>query len=262
MAEKEKEEVFTLVGEAPLTADHDAKLRALHSGTTFRSIQDGLLLSLLTGGDTVAVKRLSDLARGAQSQDKTQSPQMLVTDSVSLRELPPRWALKTNLLYDGILMPNLEIEYLLSARWSVNIEGQYAWWSRPERNQFYQIASVSPELRYWLSSKEPFSGHYVGVYYGGGLYDLEDGNRTGYRGECYLSTGLSYGYMKSLGSHLSLEIGIGAGYLSSGYKTYLPIDGRYVYQSTKRLNYVGPTKAKISLVWKLRRKVKGTKEMK
>jgi hypothetical protein len=261
MPESEKGEVLSLVGETPLPADRDARLRALHSGATYHNIQDGLLLSLLTGGDTASVKRLSDLARERQTLDKAQSPQKTVTDSVSLRELPPRWALKTNLLYDGILMPNLEIEYMLSACWSVNIEGQYAWWSRPEKSQFYQIASVSPELRYWLSHKEPFSGHYVGVYYGGGLYDLEDGNSTGYYGACYISTGLSYGYMKSLGPHLSLELGIGAGYLSTGYKTYFPIDGRYVYQSTRRLNYVGPTKAKISLVWKFSRKVKGRKEM-
>lgn len=261
MPESEKGDVLRLVEEAPLSADRDVKLRLLHSGETYRQLQDELLLSLLTGNDTVIVKHLTNIERSvsASSNGRAQQPQMAVMNPASLRDLPPRVALKTNLLYDAILMPNVEIEYLLTKRWSVNLEGQYAWWSRPEKNRFYQIAAVSPELRYWFNHKEPFSGHYVGLFYGGGLYDLEDGNKTGYRGECYLLTGLSYGYMKSLGRCLSLEMGIGGGYLSTQYKTYLPIDGRYVYQSTKRLNYLGLTKANISLVWKLGRKATATK---
>ncbi|MCE5174020.1 MAG: DUF3575 domain-containing protein [Bacteroidales bacterium] len=174
--------------------------------------------------------------------------------NVTVSEMPSRWALKTNLLYLCVLMPNLELEYLFSKRWSLNMEGQYAWWSISEKNKYYQIAAVSPEIRYRLSCKEPFSGHYLGLYYGSGLFDLENGGK-GFRGECYLSTGLSYGYMKSLGPHLSLELGLGVGYLSTQYKKYLPIDGRCVYQSTEHLNYIGPTKAKISLVWKWRKSV-------
>ena len=33
------------------------------------------------------------------------------------------------------------------------------------------------------------------------------------------------------------------------YKEYLPQDGHYVWQSTKRRHWIGPTKAEISLVW-------------
>jgi hypothetical protein len=253
----EKREVLNLIDRVPLTPEREAKLKALHSGDTYRRLQDGLFLSLLTGNDSTAVKRLADLHYSAGNG--AQQPLGSVQASVSLVELPSRWALKTNFLYDGILMPNLEIEYLISDRLSANLEGQYAWWAKTYSHDYYQIASVSPEIRYWLSRKAPFRGHYVGLYYGGGLYDLEDGNK-GYQGECYLSAGLSYGYMKSLSRHLSLELGLGVGYLSTGYKTYLPIDGRYVYQSTQHLNYIGPTKIKISLVWKLSRRVKGIKQ--
>jgi|GEM_PF-6135277 len=36
---------------------------------------------------------------------------------------------------------------------------------------------------------------------------------------------------------------------NSRYKEYLPQDGHYVWQSTKRRHWIGPTKAEISLVW-------------
>ncbi|MGV8134684.1 MAG: DUF3575 domain-containing protein [Mangrovibacterium sp.] len=152
------------------------------------------------------------------------------------------------MLYDAALMPSLEIEWLLSKRWSVTLEGQCAWWSWSEKNYTYQIASGGPELRYWLKRKAPFSGHYLGAFCSGGLYDLQV-DQEGYRGECYVCTGLSYGYMKRLGRKLSLEFGLGAGYLSTQYEKYQPVNGHNVYQSTERVRFFGPLKAKIALVW-------------
>ena len=63
--------------------------------------------------------------------------------------------------------------------------------------------------------------------------------------------GVSYGYMFPIGRRLSLEAGIGLGYMHSKYEEYLPIDGHYVYQQTNRMNYFGPLKLKIALVWRL-----------
>lgn len=165
------------------------------------------------------------------------------------REPLYRLALKTNLLYDAILMPSLEIEYRINDRWSVNLEGEVAWWSRKPRHKYYQIATISPEGRYWFKTKKPWHGHYVGVFVGGSWYDLENGGR-GYKGEFYM-TGLSYGYMFPIGRVLSLEAGIGIGFLHTSYKEYLPLDGHYVYQQTSRTNYFGPVKLKLALAWRL-----------
>ena len=63
--------------------------------------------------------------------------------------------------------------------------------------------------------------------------------------------GLSYGYMFPIGRRLSLEAGIGIGYLHTEYEEYLPVDGHYVYQQTSRTNYFGPVKLKFALVWRL-----------
>ena len=158
-------------------------------------------------------------------------------------------AIKTNLLYDAILMPSLEVEYRIDDRWSVAVEGSVAWWKRDRRHKYYQIATILPEGRYWFGTKKPWHGHYVGVFAGGSWYDLENGER-GYKGE-FFTTGVSYGYMFPIGRSLSIEAGLGVGFLYTTYEEYLPIDGHYVYQQTSRTNWFGPVKVKLALVWRL-----------
>lgn len=159
-----------------------------------------------------------------------------------------RFALKTNLLFDAALLPNLEIEWLVNDTWSVAIDGGVAWWKNTSKNKFYQLAYVTPEVRYHIAPRAPWHGMYVGVFGGGGLYDLENG-KTGYRGEGYMG-GASFGYMWPIGKHLSLEAGIGVGYLHTEFKEYRPLGGHYVYQRTKSVNYVGPLKLKFSIAWR------------
>ena len=132
---------------------------------------------------------------------------------------------------------------------SVNLEGEVAWWSKKPRHRYYQIATISPEARYWFKTRQPWHGHYLGVFVGGSWYDLENGAR-GYKGDFWM-VGLSYGYMFPLGRRLSLETGLGIGFLHTEYEEYLPIDGHYVYQQTSRTNWLGPVKLKLALVWRL-----------
>ena len=146
------------------------------------------------------------------------------TASVSARHEPLyRLAIKTNLLYDAVGMPSLEAEYRIDDRWSVNLEGEVAWWSKKPRHRYYQIATISPEARY---------------------------GARGYKGDFWM-VGLSYGYMFPLGRRLFLETGLGIGFLHTKYEEYLPIDGHYVYQQTSRTNWLGPVKLKFALVWRL-----------
>ena len=160
-----------------------------------------------------------------------------------------RLAVKTNLLYDAILMPDLEVEYRIDDRWSVAVDGSVAWWKKDSRHKYYQIATIVPEGRYWFRTKRPWHGHYVGLFAGGSWYDLENGNR-GYKGEFFM-TGISYGYMFPVGRAVSLEAGLGMGFLHTVYEEYLPIDGHYVYQQTSRTNWVGPVRVKFAVVWRL-----------
>ena len=159
-----------------------------------------------------------------------------------------RFALKTNLLYYAALMPNIELQYRVSDLWTISLEGNVAWYHRESKHKYYQIAMISPEARRWLRPRGPWHGMYVGAFAGGVWYDLENGN-NGYKGEAAMG-GFSFGYMWPITRTLSLEAGIGLGYMHTRYREYIPYDGHYLYQRTKTTQYVGPLKLKLSLAWR------------
>lgn len=161
------------------------------------------------------------------------------------------WYIKSNLIYDVLLMPSLEVEYRFNERWSAAVEGNMAWWHNDGKHKYYQLATIIPEARYWFKPQGSRRGHYVGLFGGGGWYDLENGN-TGYRGTAGM-VGASYGYMFPIGKHFAFEAGIGVGFMTTKYEEYLPIDGHYVYLQTNRTNYVGPLKLKFAFVWNIGR---------
>lgn len=164
--------------------------------------------------------------------------------------IPPlhRFALKTNVLYYGALMPNLELEWLFNDRWSASVEGNIAWWSNDSRHKSYDLAIIDSEVRRWIKPRAPWHGMYTGFFAGGGWYDLENGG-LGYYGEGFM-TGLSFGYMWPISRNFSLEAGLGLGYVYTRFKEYIPFEGHYLYQRTKSLNYFGPVKLKFSIAWR------------
>ena len=163
--------------------------------------------------------------------------------------------IKPNLLYDALLMPSLEAEYRFNDRWTVNLEGEIAWWKNDGKHKYYQLATISPEVRWWFGQQKnnPWHGHYLGLFGGFSWFDLEN-KENGYQGEAEIA-GLSYGYMFPIARRLSLEAGLGLGYLHSKYEEYEPVPHmggtHYVYLQTKRVDYFGPLKLKLALVWHL-----------
>lgn len=158
-------------------------------------------------------------------------------------------ALKTNLLYYAILMPNVEAEWMFAKRWSAALEVQGAWYSKENPHKVYRVATVMPEVRYWPIERSQWHGLSVGVFGGAGLYDLCNGKR-GHRGESGL-VGVSVGYIWPISKHLSMEGSLGIGYAHLRDKEYQPKDGHYLYQLTRNINYFGPLRAKLSLVWRI-----------
>lgn len=160
-----------------------------------------------------------------------------------------RFALKTNLLYYAILMPNIEAEWKFADRWSAALEVQGAWYAKTPPHKVYRVATAMPEVRFWAIERSRWNGLYVGVFGGGVIYDLCNGKK-GHEGEGGLA-GVSAGYMWAVGKHLSLDAGIGVGYLHARDKVYLPHNGHYLYQLTKNINYFGPLRLRLSLVWRI-----------
>lgn len=164
------------------------------------------------------------------------------------------WGLKTNTIYDAALVPNVGIEFYTGKGWSIAGNWMYAWWSNRGDNNFWRIYGGDVEVRRWFGKKadeKPLQGHHVGVYGQLVTYDFEFGGR-GYLGDKWsYGAGISYGYSLPLAKRLNMDFTLGLGYLGGKYKEYLPIEGHYVWQITKRLHWWGPTKAEVSLVWLL-----------
>lgn len=185
-----------------------------------------------------------------------------IAESVEPHTPLHRFALKTNFIYDAIVMPSLEFEWHINDRWSAAVEGNVAWWKYRPKHKYYQLMTIIPEVRYWFKTTERWHGMYGGVFAGGGKYDLENGG-TGYKGEGGMA-GVSFGYMWPIGRNLSLEAAIGVGLMYTRYREYIPLEGHYVYQYTRSLFYGGPTKIKFAIAWRfydINRKKGGGKEL-
>lgn len=175
---------------------------------------------------------------------------------------PKTLHLRSNLLYDAVLMPNLGIELGLGGRWTFLAEGTFNWLSREKKHDYWRMGCGSVEARYWLGgsvSAMLHRGHHFGVYAAGYRYDFEFGDK-GEMGDFNYGGGISYGYSARIGRKFSLDFGLAVGYIGGKYKEYKPVDTHYVWQADKTRAWFGPTKVEIALVWTIELKKKGGQE--
>lgn len=174
------------------------------------------------------------------------------------------WALKTNGLYDILLVPNGGVEVYLGKNWSVGADWMYAWWKHDHKHWYWRLYGGDILLRKWFGRKaeeKPLTGHHIGLYAQMFTYDFETGDR-GYMGgkpggnlweKCNFGGGIEYGYSHPIARRLNLDFTIGMGYFTGDYYEYLPEDDCYVWQTIKTRKWFGPTKAEISFVYLLGR---------
>ena len=172
-----------------------------------------------------------------------------------------RWkvGLRSNILYDLLGVPNAGAEITVSPSISVKAGVMYAWWSSRSRNRFWRVygIDVGAQWRFGAQRRNLFSGHHAGVYLLGLGYDFEFGGKGEMAGKpgrnlwlrMQWGAGVEYGYTLPVGRRFSFDFALGIGYLGGTYHTYRPADGCYVWESTRRRNYWGPTKAEVSLIW-------------
>ena len=175
---------------------------------------------------------------------------------------PAYFAIKTNMLYDALLVPNVGVEFSLGKRWSVAADWMYGWWSRNKSHRYWRVYGGGLTVRKYFGAKaaeKPLQGHHIGINAQMLTYDIEFGGK-GYMGgkpggtlwdRMNYTIGAEYGYSMPVARRLNIDFSLAAGYMGGRYYEYTPLDGHYVWQATKNRNWIGPTKVEVSLVWLL-----------
>lgn len=171
-------------------------------------------------------------------------------------------ALKTNLLYDAVLIPNVGVEVSLGKQWTASADWFYTWFSSDSRHRYWQGYGGYLTVRRYFANHSTLNtphstfptGHHLGAYVLGMTYDVEWGGR-GYQADHFgFGAGVEYGYALPIGSRLLLDFSIGIGFQDGEYKEYEPVGDRYVWQATRQRHWFGPTKAEVTLKWLLGKK--------
>jgi hypothetical protein len=172
----------------------------------------------------------------------------------------PLLAVKTNLLFDATSLINIEAEVPIGRKWSVAGEWIFPWWLWESEQIAVEVGLATLEVRRWLGkrdTKQPLTGWFVGVHGGGGYYDLEMRD-SGHQGELWYA-GLSGGYAHTINrtGSLRMEYSLGLGYMDAHYTAYVPKKegdkwNLMPQREAKRI-WIGPTRAKVSLMWILNR---------
>ena len=84
----------------------------------------------------------------------------------STSRTPFYMALKTNLLYDAALVPNIGAEFYAGRGWSVGINWMYAWWNSNRQHNYWRIYGGDLSVRKYFgrrAAEKPLTGHHLGL---------------------------------------------------------------------------------------------------
>lgn len=261
----------TLAGNPSAEDDCMHRIMQLDGGTAYRYLRENVFPLLrkaivVVEYDRPFIRHISPLEAGNPQLAVDLSPE--AADIVAVPYLSPApqrpiyMALRTNMLFDLAAVPNATLEYYVGKGWSVTGGGMYAWWSNDSRHRYWRIYGGELGVRKWLgraAARKPLTGHHIGAYVGVVTFDFEWGKR-GYMGglphgtlldRCMIVGGVEYGYSLPIARRLNLDFTLGVGYFGGKYIKYDPVNGKYFEDSQVRLNYFGPTKLEVSLVWLL-----------
>lgn len=185
-------------------------------------------------------------------------------------------ALKTNLLYDVASIVNFDVEFAINRHFSLMYEHHCPWWLTRSNRYCLQLLSMGGEFRWWFiprnldwnhpdvlsgrfRERDALSGHFLGLYASGGMFDIQARTKGCYQGE-YFSAGLTYGFAFPVSQYLNVEVSLSAGYARIPYRHYNPSDDweMLIRDRSKEgvLHWWGPTKVKVSLVLPIRLRLK------
>ena len=247
-----------------------ARLKALHNGEAYRYLHTNLFPDLRASRLTVEYERLYPYINIPEIQLDSPETAIDLTGTIlplpyncfgEVKECKPFYmALKTNMLYDALLLPNIGAEFYVGKNISLTADWMYGWWDRDRTHYYWRAYGGNIGARWWFGAKaheKPLTGHHLGLFAGVVTYDFELG-KGGIMGgvpkgtlwdRCNFISGIEYGYSLPVTRRLNIDFSLALGYMGGKYLKYEPKYGFYIWQSTHKLHWFGPTKAEISLVW-------------
>ena len=243
------------------------RLMDMNYGRTWNYMLDKFFPSVRNASAIlVTIRKKNEPAPEPQPEPVVEEPKqpepVIQPEPVVDTKQPAYFAIKTNMLYDALLVPNVGVEFSLGKRWSVAADWMYGWWSRNKSHRYWRIYGGGISLRKYfgaMAAEKPLQGHHIGINAQMLTYDIEFGGK-GYMGgkpggtlwdRMNYTVGAEYGYSMPVARRLNIDFSLAAGYMGGRYYEYTPLDGHYVWQATKNRKWIGPTKVEVSLVWLL-----------
>ena len=190
-------------------------------------------------------------------------------DSVKEYDRKPIFALRTNLL---VPLLNVGLQVPIGNRFSIGADWYYPflyreWSEQLAQTNCFQALSPGIDFRVYLGKKHRkgrenwqyrLSGHSIGIYASCGRYDVE----WQFKGEQakFANAGIDYMYSARIGKRrrLRMDFSVGVGYCRSKsveYQVFRPGGKAYKTGMIRDVNWIGPTKATVSLVIPINKKV-------
>lgn len=152
--------------------------------------------------------------------------------------------LRANLLQWATLTPDLGVEWRINPQWSILANSSYTSWSWNDKGRRYALWEIAPEVRYYLGKGKR---GYVGAMYKAGSFNYKF-SETGKQGDI-MGGGITGGYILQLSKALSLDLGLGLGYIHADYDKYVIENGVRVKCGNGCKNWWGPISAGVTLTW-------------
>lgn len=205
--------------------------------------------------ETPEIQEAQEAQEAQESSESSESLEYSEYSESSESSQKPFVALRTNLLYDAVLIPNIGVEVWLGKGFTLGADWFGSWLYSDKKHFYWQGYGGYLTARYYfgkVAAEQRFAGHHVGIYGTALTYDVEFGG-IGYQAAKFgFGGGVEYGYSLKVAQSLSIDFNLGLGYQGGEYKKYMPTDdgtGHYVWMSTHRRHWWGPTKAEVSLKW-------------
>ncbi|WP_308572917.1 DUF3575 domain-containing protein [uncultured Sanguibacteroides sp.] len=188
-----------------------------------------------------------------EEQPAEPAPELVTEPEAILAPVRPySFAVRTNVLYDAILLPTLGVEWRVNPDLGVKLDGSLAWWGG-ETGKTMKVWLLNPEVRWYLLGNKRLYAGVSGSYGKYNIYKYPLGSLlskdTGYQGSLW-GAGLTVGYQLSLSRGFSVDFNLGLGYTRFDYDSFGMDEGERVYnEREKTKNFWGPTQAGINLIW-------------